>query len=133
PEDVGDAVGVGGEEELARGSKGERLAEEGGDVRRDVGNGKAQIGVDVGIDGGEVALLAYVGIARVKEHEGHAGITLDDGPEVQGIGGEEIEVAVAEAGVELHRQLHERGDLEGAVHEVVVEGLVSQEPPPPAL
>jgi len=45
---------------------------------------------------------------------------------VQGIGGQQVEVAVAESRVELHGHFLARGDFQRAVHEIVVEGLVGQ-------
>ena len=45
---------------------------------------------------------------------------------MQRVGGQQVEVAVAEARVELDGQLLALGDLERAEHEIVVEGLVGQ-------
>src|SRR5215470_5502510 len=126
PEDVRDAIGIRREEKLARGSQREGLAQHRGNVRGEVGHGEAEVRVDVRMHGGEIALLPHVRIARVQEHEGHAAMALDVPAQVQGVGGEEIEIVVAEARVELHAQLLSLGDLQRAKNQVVIERLVGQ-------
>jgi len=88
PVEVRDGGGIRREEQLAGRREREGLAQDAGDARGDIGYGESQVGIDVGMDGGQVALLPHVGIARVQQDERHAAMALDMRTQMQRIRGE---------------------------------------------
>lgn len=112
--EFGEAVAVGGEEDLAEGGEFEEFAEHGRRPGARVAEGQAGVGVDVGEGLGEPAGLAVVGVA-VQQDQGDAGRLdgADERGEEGGVGAVQGEVGIAEAGVQLEREGEGRAGRRG--------------------
>ena len=87
----------------------------------------ANVGIDILVDGRQVARLAGKGVAGVEEHDGHGRVQADEALQLGGRRLGQLEVVVAEARVELDGLLVARlavaDQLGGTVDDQVVKAL----------